>query len=65
MAESVVKGYFPSQVVPDAEKVSAEYGLQVGKAIEYEWFDRGSSDQRYSLHQSEFHKFFYSQARHH
>ena len=56
MAESVVKGYFPSQVVPDAEKVSAEYGLQVGKAIEYEWFDRGSSDQRYSLHQSEFHK---------
>ena len=39
MAESVVKSYFPSQVVPDAEKVSAEYGLQVGKAIEYEWFD--------------------------
>ena len=34
MAESVVKGYFPSQVVPDAEKLSAEYGLQVGKAIE-------------------------------
>ena len=56
MAESVVKGYFPSQVVPDAEKVSAEYGLQVGKAIEYEWFDRSNSRQRYNQHQSEFHK---------
>ena len=40
MAESVMKGYFPSQVVSDTEKVSAEYGLQVAKAIEYEWFDR-------------------------
>jgi len=56
MAESVVKGYFPSQVVPDAEKVSAEYGLQVGKAIEYEWFDRSNSNQRYNQHQAEFHK---------
>ena len=33
MAESVVKGYFPSQVVPDAEKLSAEYGLQVGRPL--------------------------------
>ncbi len=56
MAESVVKGYFPSQVVPDAEKVSAEYGLQVGKAIEYEWFDGSTSARRYSQHQAEFHK---------
>jgi len=56
MAESVVKGYFPSQVVPDAEKVSAEYGLQVGKAIEYEWFDGSTSARRYNQHQAEFHK---------
>ena len=56
MAESVVKGYFPSQVVPDAEKLSAEYGLQVGKAIEYEWFDGSTSNQRYNQHQAEFHK---------
>ena len=33
MAESVMKGYFPSQVVSDAEKVGAEYGLQVAKII--------------------------------
>tara|TARA_R100000951_G_scaffold77523_1_gene65456 strand:+ start:1098 stop:3521 length:2424 start_codon:yes stop_codon:yes gene_type:complete len=56
MAESVVKGYFPSQVVSDAEKLSAEYGLQVGKAIEYEWFDGSTSNQRYNQHQAEFHR---------
>ena len=30
-------GNFPSQVVGDAEKISYEYGLQVGKAIQSEW----------------------------
>ena len=34
MAESVIKGYFPSQVVSDAEKISYDYGLRVAKAIE-------------------------------
>ena len=29
---------FPSQVVPDAEKATLEYGLAVGRAIEGEWF---------------------------
>jgi len=38
MAESVVKKYFPSQVVSDAEKLSFDYGLKVAKAIENEWF---------------------------
>ena len=34
---------FPSQVVPDEEKNSWEYGLKVAQAIEGEWFrgDRG------------------------
>ena len=32
---------FPSQVVSDAEKATIEYGYQVGRAIEGEWF--GSS----------------------
>jgi hypothetical protein len=31
---------FPSQVVPDIEKISYDYGLQVAQAIESEWFDR-------------------------
>ena len=30
---------FPSQVVPDEEKQSLEYGKQVAQAIEYEWFN--------------------------
>ena len=30
---------FPSQVVPDEEKQSLEYGRQVAQAIEYEWFN--------------------------
>ena len=31
---------FPSQVVPDIEKISYDYGLKVAQAIEGEWFDR-------------------------
>ena len=42
MAESVTSNYFPSQVASDLEKQSKEYGLKVGKAIEYEWFKRDS-----------------------
>ena len=34
MAESVLKGYFPSQVVSDSEKMGYDYGLKVAKAIE-------------------------------
>jgi hypothetical protein len=29
---------FPDQVVSDEEKATYEYGLQVGRAIESEWF---------------------------
>jgi hypothetical protein len=36
---------FPSQVVPDAEKATEEYGLQVSRAIEQEWFDQGRTRQ--------------------
>jgi hypothetical protein len=32
---------FPSQVVDDATKASEEYGLQVSRAIEQEWFNYG------------------------
>ena len=37
---------FPSQVVPDAEKETYEYGLSVARAIEGEWFrgDRGTGN---------------------
>jgi RNase P/RNase MRP subunit p29 len=36
MTESVIN--FPSQAVSDLEKMTPEYGLKVGRAIEAEWF---------------------------
>ena len=36
---------FPSQVVSDAEKATLDYGLQVSRAIEQEWFDQGRTNQ--------------------
>ena len=47
---------FPDQVVPDAEKASWEYGLQVGRAIETEWFrgDRAFQD-RFNTNYNNFH----------
>jgi hypothetical protein len=53
MAESVYVD-FPSQAVPDLEKMSAEYGLKVGRAIEQEWF-KDSYNSRYSATQRNFH----------
>jgi hypothetical protein len=38
---------FPSQLATDAEKASAEFGLRVGQAIQYEWFRRDSGSARY------------------
>ena len=48
MAESVYVN-FPSQAVPDLEKMSQEYGLKVARAIEQEWFKDGHNN-RYSEH---------------
>ncbi len=55
MADSVVKSYFPSQVVSDIEKVSYEYGMKVAKAIEHEWFSDGYNN-RYLNNQNNFHR---------
>ena len=47
---------FPSQVVPDAEKASWEYGSQVASAIETEWFDQGKTNgNRYLTSWNNFH----------
>ena len=53
MAESVYVN-FPSQAVPDLEKMSAEYGLKVAQAIEQEWF-KDSHSNRYNVTQQKFH----------
>ena len=55
MAESGIKSYFPSQTVSDAEKLSYEYGLKVGKAIEQEWFNNDRSINRYKSNNNNFH----------
>ena len=55
MAESGIKSYFPSQTVSDAEKLSYEYGLKVGKAIETEWFNHDRSSNRYRANFNNFH----------
>jgi hypothetical protein len=50
---------FPSQVVPDSEKQSYEYGAMVGRAIENEWFrgDRvGGAGNRWGSNWQNFHK---------
>jgi hypothetical protein len=55
MAESGIKGIFPSQTVSDAEKLSYDYGLKVGKAIEQEWFNNDRSVNRYRSNHNDFH----------
>jgi|TARA_Y100000015_G_scaffold22871_1_gene22150 hypothetical protein len=60
MADAVINN-FPTQVVPDAEKISYEYGLKIAKAIEDEWFSHSHEGQtrgtaRYSNNQTDFHR---------
>jgi len=48
---------FPSQVVDDATKASEEYGLQVSRAIEQEWFGQTRNNQnRYTSNFNNFHQ---------
>ena len=56
MAESVIKSYFPSQVVSDSEKESSEYGLKVAKAIEQEWFHVDKGSNKYKTNFNNYHK---------
>ena len=47
---------FPSQFVSDKEKSSYEYGLQVGQAIQYEWFRKDSLQCRFYNQWRDFHR---------
>jgi hypothetical protein len=40
---NIAQSTFPNQFVPDSVKNTEEFGLQVGQAIQYEWFKRDSS----------------------
>ena len=47
---------FPSQAVLDIEKSSYEYGLQVAKAIEEEWFRKDSGSNKYFVNKDNYHR---------
>ena len=47
---------FPDQVVSDEVKASMDYGVQVARAIEGEWFQEGRSGNRYVQSYSNFHQ---------
>jgi hypothetical protein len=47
---------FPSQFVSDSEKATPEFGLQVGQAIQYEWFRKDGSQCRYYNQWNEFNR---------
>jgi hypothetical protein len=47
---------FPTQFVSDSEKASKEYGLQIGSAIQYEWFRKDGNQCRYYGQWKDFHR---------
>ena len=47
---------FPNQFVSDADKASDEFGLQIGQAIQYEWFRKDGNQCRYYSQWRDFHR---------
>ena len=47
---------FPSQSVDDATKASMDYGMEVARGIQNEWFRKSSGTGRFVQNQREFHK---------
>ena len=47
---------FPSLFVSDSEKDTVEYGLQIGQAIQYEWFRKDSSTCRFYSQWRDYHR---------
>jgi len=52
----ITSSAFPSQLATDADKASEKFGLQVGQAIQYEWFRKDGSNCRYYDQWREFHR---------
>ena len=44
---NISSAVFPSQFVSDSEKATDEFGLQIGQAIQYEWFKKDGTGSRY------------------
>jgi len=47
---------FPSQFVSDSKKASDEFGLQIGQAIQYEWFKKDGNGCRFYSQWEDFHR---------
>src|SRR6056300_279532 len=47
---------FPDQFVSDSKKATMEFGLQVGQAIQYEWFRKGGGDCKFYRQLDDFHR---------
>lgn len=56
MVNTNYKSSFPDQVVPNEEKQSLEYGLQVARAIENEWFRNNRGGDRFTSNFQEYHR---------
>ena len=52
----ITSSAFPSQLATDAEKASSQFGLQVGQAIQYEWFRKDGNSCRYYSQWREFNR---------
>lgn len=53
---NILSTSFPSQFATDAEKASEAFGLQVGQAIQYEWFRKDGTSCRYYNQWRDFHR---------
>lgn len=52
----ITSSAFPTQLASDAEKASSQFGLQIGQAIQYEWFRKDGTSCRYYSQWAEFNK---------
>ncbi len=53
---SINPSSFPSQYVPDSVKKTQEFGLQIGQAIQYEWFRKDNGGAKFFDQWDSFHK---------
>jgi len=53
---SISSAGFPSQFVSDSEKATDEFGLQIGQAIQYEWFKKDGAQCRFYSQWGDFHR---------
>ena len=52
----ITSASFPSQLATDSEKATEKFGLQVGQAIQYEWFRKDGGSCRFYNQWRDFHR---------